>query len=94
MKAPTKLMLSIIDQPESHEEVEDFVKYWTPLVDRVLVRPYLANLGLTEDAGNLGIKERWPCPQFWKRITINAHGELSVTTKVLRKRGTVCEIDR
>jgi len=46
-KAPTKLMLSIIDQPESHEEVQQFVKYWTPLVDRVIVRPYLENLGLT-----------------------------------------------
>jgi hypothetical protein len=76
LKAPTKLMLSIIDQPEAHDEVESFVKYWEPLVDRVLVRPYLANLGLTSDAGDLGVADRWPCPQFWKRITINAHGGL------------------
>ena len=53
-----------------------FVKYWEPLVDRVLVRPYLANLGLTADAGSLDVEKRWPCPQFWKRITINAHGGL------------------
>src|SRR5262245_17002019 len=31
-RAPTKLMLSIIDQPESHDEVARFVEYWTPLV--------------------------------------------------------------
>lgn len=77
--AATKLMLSIIDQPESHEEVEQFVKYWTPLVDRVIVRPYLENLGLTPHrpgsiVEQLNGVERWPCPQFWKRITISPEG--------------------
>ncbi len=82
-KAPTRLMLSIIDQTESHEEVEQFVKYWTPLVDRVLVRPYLENLGLTphkpgsvvEKFGDSDIK-RWPCPQFWKRVSISPDGSI------------------
>jgi hypothetical protein len=74
-------MLSIIDQPESHEEVQEFVKYWTPLVDRVIVRPYLENLGLTpHKPGTVvetlnGIK-RWPCPQFWKRVTISPEGHI------------------
>jgi hypothetical protein len=55
------------------------VDFWTPLVDRVLVRPYVANLGLTgRKTGDMvdqnpGI-ERWPCPQFWKRVTINTEG--------------------
>lgn len=78
---PTKFMLSIIDQPESHEEVEQFVEYWTPLVDRVIVRGYLQNLGLTPPkAGTLVEKlagvTRWPCPQFWKRVTINPEGDI------------------
>jgi MoaA/NifB/PqqE/SkfB family radical SAM enzyme len=76
-KAPTKVMLSIVDQPESHDEVQDFVKYWTPLVDRVMVRGYIENLGLTPTkSGTTATEsiERWPCPQFWKRITINAEG--------------------
>lgn len=81
LKASTKLMLSIIDQPESHDDVEWFVKYWTPLVDRVLVRPYLENLGLTpHKPGTVvesvaGIK-RWPCPQFWKRVSISPDGSI------------------
>lgn len=79
MKAPTKLMLSIIDQPESHEEVQEFVKYWTPYVDRVIVRPYLENLGLTPHKPGTVVEtlngvKRWPCPQFWKRITIAPEG--------------------
>jgi len=79
LKAPTKLMLSIIDQPESHDDVEMFVKYWTPLVDRVIVRPYLENLGLTPHrpgsiAEQMKDVPRWPCPQFWKRITISPEG--------------------
>jgi MoaA/NifB/PqqE/SkfB family radical SAM enzyme len=78
-KSPTRLMLSIIDQPESHEEVEQFVKYWTPLVDRVIVRPYLENLGLTPPKPGTIVEQhrgvkRWPCPQFWKRVTISPEG--------------------
>lgn len=80
-KAPTKLMLSIIDQPESHEEVQQFVKYWTPLVDRVIVRPYLENLGLTPSKPGTVVEQlhgvkRWPCPQFWKRVTIAPEGHI------------------
>lgn len=81
MKAPTKLMLSIIDQPESHDEVEQFVTYWTPLVDRVIVRPYLENLGLTPPKPGTVVEQlqgikRWPCPQFWKRVTISPDGSI------------------
>jgi MoaA/NifB/PqqE/SkfB family radical SAM enzyme len=81
MKSPTKLMLSIIDQPEAHDEVEEFVRYWRPLVDRVIVRGYLENLGLTPPKPGTVVEQlngvkRWPCPQFWKRITVNAHGDI------------------
>ncbi len=82
LKAPTKIMLSIIVQPEiTQEEVDEFVKYWTPLVDRVIVRGYLTNLGLTPDkpgtvVDQLRDVERWPCPQFWKRTTIGADGSI------------------
>lgn len=79
LKAPTKVMLSIIDQPEAHDEVEQFKEYWTPLVDRVIVRGYLENLGLTPPKpgtvnAQLPSAQRWPCPQFWKRVTISPDG--------------------
>jgi len=81
MNAPTKLMLSIVDQPESHAEVEQFLQYWMPLVDRVIVRPYLENLGLTPTKPDTLVErmqgvERWPCPQFWKRVTITPEGHI------------------
>jgi len=80
-KSPMKVMLSIVDQPESHDEVQAFVDYWKPLVDRVLVRPYLPNLGLTgKKPGDISEKqamiERWPCPQFWKRVTVTQEGDI------------------
>lgn len=82
LKAPTRVMLSIIEQPDSQDEVAKFVEYWTPLVDRVLVRTYQEILGLAparsgvaaEKAG--AIAERWPCPQFWKRVTISPEGDI------------------
>ncbi len=78
-KHKTRLMLSIIDQPEAGDEVELFRKYWEPHVDRVLVRPYVANLGMsgTKDGDIVSQYpdiERWPCPQFWKRVTISTEG--------------------
>ncbi len=84
LKAPTKVMLSIVDQPESHDEVADFIKYWTPLVDRVLVRGYIQNLGLTPSRDGMSPTEqepqRWPCPQFWKRVSINPEGGIRFCT--------------
>jgi MoaA/NifB/PqqE/SkfB family radical SAM enzyme len=80
-KSPMKVMLSIIDQPEAKGEVEKFVEYWTPLIDRVIVRPYLPNLGLTgRKPGDIVDRhpnvKRWPCPQFWKRVTISEQGDI------------------
>jgi MoaA/NifB/PqqE/SkfB family radical SAM enzyme len=77
--ARTKVMVSIVDQPESHGEVQRFVDYWTPLVDRVIVRGYQSLLGLVpgkssdvlEPAQQAG---RWPCSQFWRRVTVSADG--------------------
>lgn len=80
-KSKLKVMLSIIEQPESKGEVEKFVDFWTPLVDRVIVRPYLPNLGLTgrkpDDIvdRNPNVK-RWACPQFWKRVTVTEEGDI------------------
>ena len=38
-------MLNIIEQKENNDEVELFKNYWGGVADRILVRPYLNNLG-------------------------------------------------
>jgi hypothetical protein len=50
-------------------------------VDRVIVRPYLQSLGVTPEKPGTFVDqmlakgvERWPCPQFWKRVTITPEG--------------------
>ncbi len=75
--SPTKIMTSIIEQKEALDEVEAFKEHWGPYVDEILVR------GLNTDLGIVNVSEvyfedveRWPCPQFWKRVTINHHGEV------------------
>lgn len=71
----TKVMVSIIKHPVVKDEIEDFRKYWEPLVDRVLVRN-LCNVGGLVAGLNLRFKtKRWPCPQFWKRMTITCRGK-------------------
>lgn len=76
LKAHTKIFVSIIDQPEAEAELDAFITYWTPRVDRVITRAYTSIRGLVDTAK---IKtdtrsERWPCPDLWKRFFINVDG--------------------
>jgi len=76
LKAKTKIMVSIIDQPEVKEEMEGFIKFWSPKVDRVIKRAYTSIGGLVDKAklkAEEG-RERWPCPLLWKRIFVNVDG--------------------
>ena len=89
--SPTRIMTSIIRQKESEDEVEAFQATWGPLVDEVLVR------GLNTDLGIVNVSEtyfredivRWPCPQFWKRVTINHDGEVRFCVEDWRNAGVV-----
>ena len=40
------------------------------------MRPYLNNLGLTPNKAGRKLPKRWPCPQLWKRISINSKGDI------------------
>jgi radical SAM protein with 4Fe4S-binding SPASM domain len=89
--SPTKIMTSIIRQKEALNEIEAFQETWGPYVDEVLVR------GLNTDLGIVDVSEtyfdsglvRWPCPQFWKRVTINQHGDLRFCVEDWRNAGVV-----
>ncbi len=92
--SPTKIMVSIIKQKEALEEIEAFQSYWGQHVDEVLVR------GLNNDLGIVNVTEvyfdeeltRWPCPQFWKRVTINHDGDVRFCVEDWHNNGIVGNI--
>jgi MoaA/NifB/PqqE/SkfB family radical SAM enzyme len=89
--SPTRIMTSIIEQKEARHEVEAFRAFWGQYVDEVLVR------GLNTDLGIVNVSEtyfepdlaRWPCPQFWKRVTVNHLGEVRFCVEDWRNAGVV-----
>ena len=89
--SPTKIMTSIISQKEARDEIDAFKEFWGQYVDEVLVR------GLNTDLGIVNVSEtyfdedvtRWPCPQFWKRVTINHLGEIRFCVEDWFNRGVV-----
>jgi radical SAM protein with 4Fe4S-binding SPASM domain len=90
MRSPTKIMTSIIQQKEALDEVDAFRQQWAPLVDEVLVR------GLNTDLGLVNVSEtyfrdveRWPCPQFWKRVTVNHLGDIRFCVEDWHNAGVV-----
>jgi radical SAM protein with 4Fe4S-binding SPASM domain len=91
--SPTRIMTSIIEQKEARGEVEAFVDFWGQYVDEVLVR------GLNTDLGIVNVSEtyfediaRWPCPQFWKRVTINHDGDVRFCVEDWFNRGVVANV--
>ncbi len=94
LRSPTKIMTSIIQQSEALDEVEAFKAHWGQYVDEVLVR------GLNTDLGVVNVKEtyfdrelaRWPCPQFWKRVTINHEGDIRFCVEDWFNEGVVANI--
>jgi radical SAM protein with 4Fe4S-binding SPASM domain len=89
--SPTRIMTSIIRQREAQDEIDAFREHWGRIVDEVLVR------GLNTDLGIVNVAEtyfrddlvRWPCPQFWKRVTINHRGEVRFCVEDWRNHGVV-----
>ena len=89
--SPTKIMTSIIKQKEAMDEVEAFENFWGEYVDEVVVR------GLNNDLGIVNVSEtyfdedlgRWPCHQFWKRVTINHDGDVRFCVEDWRNTGLV-----
>lgn len=74
-----KTMVSCIIQPElENGEYDDFVKFWTPLVDKIITRHYVDTKGLTPKKPEVQklYQDRWPCPVVFSRIVIGMDGEI------------------
>ena len=71
-----KIMVSFVQQPLNNMEVDDFRELWEPLVDKVIIRPFVDCKGLITDIPmNLPEMERYPCRQLWNRMNLNCFGE-------------------
>jgi radical SAM protein with 4Fe4S-binding SPASM domain len=89
LKNQLKVMVSIINQPElKHGELEEFLKFWEPLADKVIRRTYVDTKGLMPQKDcpvekNLDNKihmenseERWPCLVPFTRLVITYDGSI------------------
>ena len=71
----TKLMVSIIDQPEVTNEIKDFKDFWNNRVDNIITRKYVSCKNLVDKTKvSLNDIERYPCPQLWRRLNITEKG--------------------
>jgi len=92
--SPLKIFVSIINQPLSVNEIKPFVDFWESRVNFVLVRNLCDEVGLVETQGQeeVVLPERYPCPQFWKRVTINHRGDLRFCVEDWENKGIVANI--
>ncbi|MHA1279977.1 MAG: radical SAM/SPASM domain-containing protein [Candidatus Helarchaeota archaeon] len=80
-RSPLKIFVSIIKQPLNQHEIDDFVAFWSGKVDFVLVRNLCDEVGIVDivsewQAKTRTTEKRWPCPQLWKRVTVNHNGDI------------------
>ncbi len=71
LKKP-KIIVQMIDQKQSHEELMSFIHYWRSRADGVRISTYLSPDGKPNDkrrAQNTP-KTIFPCPKLWQRLTI------------------------
>jgi hypothetical protein len=70
------VMVSFVKQEGNVGELDAFRAFWEPKVDKVLVREMTENTGLNDSTESAwpGWDHRWPCPHFFRRVTVNHNG--------------------
>jgi len=92
--SPMKIFVSFVKQKENSSEVEAFTKYWEPKVDKVLIRNFCNIVGMLEENIDDNLPERWPCPQFWKRVVITNTGGIRFCVEDWRNQTVIGNIER
>lgn len=76
LSAPTKVVVSAVDQPGFQAEKQTHRQFWAERVDEVILRPYHSWGGRIPRAEQPRPPERHPCPQLWTRLTIGPTGKV------------------
>jgi len=73
-----KIMVSFVNQKENCHELEAFMEYWQPLVDKVLIREMHSNVGVNDTSETAAEKAagRYPCPHLFRRTVADYAGDL------------------
>lgn len=79
LKSSTKVIVSIINQPDKLKDPEKAVQYWEKIVDKVLLRKWITwnvldQKNFTEPF--LDTQQRVPCPWPFDRMHITADGDV------------------
>ena len=77
IKANTFVAVGIIKQPKAESELDDFKKYWSQIVDDVVVRRYRDFKGYVDEKIELP-ETREPCRCLWARFNITPDGKVTV----------------
>ena len=81
--APTKVVVSYVEQPANQHETEDFKRYWEEQgADYVVIRRLHSAAGAVPQIArkmweSTNESERRPCPYPWERIILNPRGRLA-----------------
>lgn len=76
---PTRVVVSAVDHPDFGPHREAFTRFWGPICDKVLVRPFHTYGGLICDPyQRQKSKDQYiPCVQLWERFSINSEGRVN-----------------
>jgi radical SAM protein with 4Fe4S-binding SPASM domain len=74
----TKVMVSVIEQPENEETIQDILSFWEQRVDKVLIRKMLSFKGVVKRAKKYEeyMTGDVPCPFLWERVVIDPLGDV------------------
>jgi radical SAM protein with 4Fe4S-binding SPASM domain len=74
----TKVMVSVIEQPENEGTMDDILSFWEKRVDKVLIRKMLSFKGIVERGKKYEeyMKKNTPCPFLWERVVIDPVGDV------------------
>lgn len=97
-----KVLVSIINQPELKPgEHEDFLRFWEPVVDKVIQRTYVDTKGLMPEKSVSGAKQdhsrpqsedRWPCLVPFTRMVVTYDGSVRFCPDDWRKETAIGNI--
>lgn len=74
--SPTRIVVSAVDHAEFRFKKQEFIKFWHPISDKIIIRPFHTHAGRISDSCNdtRSTVVSSPCVQLWERFSIGPVG--------------------